>query len=209
MSNLPPPPPPPPPGAPAPGPRPGSGQPSDPYGSPYGTIGSPPPFDSPYRTSTVAPPPPVERVNTPSVGRGILFGLGAGIVGGLLWYLIVAGTKRQFLYGAAILGLFIGWAVVKGAATAGPIPAVIGALIALITVVISYYYIDRYLFIKGAEDAGFALDFPLFPGFNDFKLVLREGFKAEKSQYLFSGIAVAAAALVGFTGGNAGVRRRR
>ena len=203
MSNIPPPPPPTntPTNTPADLPEPPSYAAQPPYEpAPYQPV-----YDPSYDTSGA----PVEQVNRPSLGRGILFGIGAGIVGGLAWYLIVAGTKRQFLYGAAVLGLFVGWAVVKGAGQAGAPTAIAATLIALITVVVAYYYIDRYLMIVGAEDAGISLNIPLLPGFSDFKEVLKFGFREEKSQWLFSGVAVVAAALIGATGGRNAAQYRR
>lgn len=150
-----------------------------------------------------------ETIRRTSRGTGVLFGLGAGLVGGLAWYLIVAGSKRQFVYGALILGLFIGWAVVKGAASAGPVSAAIAAAIALGTVVVAYYYIDRYLLVTAAEDQGVRLSIPLLPSPSEFKEVLRIGYREEKAQYMFSAIAVVAAGAIGFTGGRGAARPRR
>lgn len=167
--------------------------------------------------STIPPPPPSQippppgaapgqptqptRELQPSLAKGALYGVAAAVVGGLVWYLLVAGTKRQFVYGAAALGLLIGWAVVKGAQREGLPTALIATAIAALTVIVTYFYIDRYLIIKELEEAGQLIDISLFPSWTEFTDVLSAGFKAEKSQYLFGIISVLAAAILGFTGG--------
>lgn len=156
---------------------------------------------------SLAPPPPGPTAELrPSLGKGALFGLLAAMAGGVVWFLLVVGTKRHILYGAIALGLLIGWAVVKGSQRSGPTPALIAALIAAATVIVSYYYIDRALFIRDAASVDGALDLPLFPTWTEFKAVLKAGFEAEGSQYLFSIVAVAAAAFLGFSGGSRRVR---
>ena len=109
-------------------------------------------------------------------------------------------TDRQIVYLAIVLGVFIGAAVSWGSGKAGVSVAAIAAVIAAASVVASYYYIDRHLLIEGAKSFGFDIDIPLLPGYEDLKEVLRIGFEAEGSQYLYSLLCVGAAGFFGFRG---------
>lgn len=160
----------------------------------------------PYRPPMATPIPagmgatmPSTRLGANAV-RGLLAALGAGLVGGLVWYGIVVTTERQIYYLAVILGLFIGYAASWGSGRGGAGTMILAAVVALITVVASYYYIDRYFLIQAFEGQGFSVDIPLLPGYSMAKDVLRTGFETEGSQYLFCVLCVAAAGFFGFKG---------
>jgi len=142
---------------------------------------------------------PSTRLGT-SVVRGLLAALGAGLVGGLMWYGIVVTTGRQIYYLAVILGLCIGYAASWGSGRGGAGTMLLAAAVALVTVVASYYYIDRHLIIEGLESLGYSVDIPLLPSVSEAKQILRAGFEEEGSQYLFCVLCVAAAGLFGFKG---------
>ena len=136
----------------------------------------------------------------PSIFRAILCGIAGAIVGAAVWYALVVFTERQFVYAAIGLGLAIGYSVSWGAAKGGAATAVISAIIAGFAVVGAYYYITRHLIIAGGEELGIAYDIPLLPTFDELKIILRIGFEEDGSQYLYSGLCVAAAAFFGFKG---------
>ncbi len=124
----------------------------------------------------------------------MLCGLGAAVVGGLAWYLVVVGSKRQIAVGALLVGAFIGFAVARGARRGGPIAALIAAVIAAVAAVVSYFYIDRYFLVRAFQSAQGTASIDLLPDWSTFTEVLRLGFDAEGSQYLFSLLAVVGAA---------------
>jgi hypothetical protein len=194
-----------------------SGQ-SLPQPPPPGGFGGQPPYQPPFQSTPIGQPvgqPPVgygprntitetavpqAGVLGPSVSRGILCGLGAALVGGAVWYLIVTVTDSQIYYLAIILGLFIGYAVSWGTGKGGPVTALISAAIGAIAVVAAYYYIDRHFMIEGLESAGYIAEIPLIPSYQDLKDVLRLGFEAEGSQYAFCALCIGAAGFFGFKG---------
>lgn len=136
----------------------------------------------------------------PSVSRGILCGLGAAVLGGTVWYFVVTLAERQVAYLAIALGLFIGYAVSWGAGKGGPVTAAISALIAAVGVVAAYFYIGRYFFIEVGEAAGYIVDLPLIPSYDEMKAVLRVTFEEQSSQYLYCALCVGAAGFFGFKG---------
>jgi len=146
----------------------------------------------------------------PSLSRGLLFGLLAAAAGGAVWFGFVVATNRQSFYIAVILGMFIGYAVSLGFGKGGVATAAISAVIGAVSVVLAYYYIDRYLIIKAIEDqGGRARSLSLIPTYTDLKDVLKLGFDAEGSQYLYSALCVGAAAIFGFKGVQSSQRFRR
>lgn len=176
---------------PAPGPFGGPAPTSTPIGQPVGYA---------LPSSVTQTPVPQSGVLGPSVSRGILCGLGAALVGGAVWYAIVTATDRQIYYLAIILGLFIGYAVSWGAGKGGPVTAGISLVIAAVGVIGTYYYIDRHFLIQGGQDAGYIVEIPLIPSYQELKDILRIGFEAEGTQYVFCALCIGAAGFFGFKG---------
>lgn len=160
----------------------------------------PPPTGFTVRTPVAETPVAQQGALGPSPSRGILCGLAAALSGGAVWYGVVVATDRQIAYLAIVLGVFIGAAVSWGSGKAGISVAAISAVIAAASVIASYYYIDRHALIEGGKSFGFDIEIPLLPSFEDLKEVLRIGFEAEGSQYLYSLLCVAAAGFFGFKG---------
>jgi hypothetical protein len=101
--------------------------------------------------------------------------------------------ERQVYYLAVLLGFAIGAAVTRGAERGGAAPAVIAAPITLVTILVSYFYIDRWFIVKGAAEQGYTTTLGLWPRYDQVREVLRAGFEAEPSQYLFCLLAVGGA----------------
>ncbi len=146
------------------------------------------------------PPTAQTGLLEPSIFRSLLCGIGGAVAGAVAWYALVVVTDRQFVYMAVGLGLAIGYSVSWGAAKGGAVQAVLSAIIAALAVVGAYYYINRHLIIASGEALGISYDIPLIPTFDELKIVLRVGYEADGSQYVFSGLCVAAAAFLGFKG---------
>ena len=51
---------------------------------------------------------------TPNYPNGIALGIGAALLGGIVWGLVAYGLNRIFLWGAILIGYVISWCVVKG-----------------------------------------------------------------------------------------------
>ena len=131
------------------------------------------------------------------VDRAVGFGLVGALVAGAAWYGIVVLTDRQFVYLAIAFGFVIGYAVVTGAGKAGVSTSIIAVVITALGIVMSYYFIDRHIIVEALDAQGGYEPVPLFGSFNQVKEIVRLGFDAEKSQYLYSLVAVVAAGWVG------------
>ena len=167
---------------------------------------APPPYGTQLPTISQ---PSVSPTLGASLVRGALAALAAGAVAGLLWFGIVAFTERQIYYLAVILGFVIGAAASWGAGRGGISVASISAVLALVTVVLSYFYIDRWFIVKGLSEAGYSSTLGLWPRYDQVKDVLDIGFDAEPSQYLFCVLAVGGAIWAGATGVAADYKRKR
>jgi hypothetical protein len=133
-------------------------------------------------------------------GRAAIFGLAAAVLGAVVWYLVVAFTQRQFVVLALGVGILIGVGTLKGARHPGPSIALLAGVIAVVAMFFAHYFIDRHFLIKGLEAEGARGHLDLWLGFHDAWTLVRIGAKAEPSQYLFSVLAIGAAAFTGFKG---------
>ncbi len=173
-------------------------------------VGSVPPLPPPTPTYTQPshPKTAIDAVQAnqrmmarPNMLRGLVFGLVAALVGGVVWYLVTAYSNRQFAYLAVILGIAVGTASALGARKAGVPVAAMAAVIALVGAVGSYYFVDRHFIIEGFKDEfGQDPEIPLFGSIDQVRKVLKAGYEAEGSQYLFTLLAGGAAAFAGFKG---------
>lgn len=161
-------------------------------------IGGPPSHDGPPGYQ------PYNRVTMETSSRtlisGVLLGLLAAAVGGAVWYGVVVLAERQITYLAIALGVLIGLAVTWGSGRRGASTMVASAVIALLAVITSYYFITRYFIIDGGKEVGVEFDIPIIPSFQVFKEVLRLGFEAASSQYLYCAMCIGSAAYMGFKG---------
>jgi hypothetical protein len=127
---------------------------------------------------------------------GVVYGLIAAAVSGLVWYLVVSTTNRQFLFLAIAMGFIVGSAVAIGSGRSRVVNAVIAVVIALVGMFASYYFIDRHILIK---QLGSQARVPLWDSFKFARLLVKAGFDADGSQIVFTLIAVVLAGAVGYT----------
>jgi hypothetical protein len=151
---------------------------------------------------TSQPMPPVPSNPIAAGGNyvmGILYGVAAAAAIGLVWYLVVAFTNRQFVVLALAMGAIPGAAVAIGSKRTGVVSGVLAAVIALIGILVSYYFIDRHIIVEGL---GSGAKVPLWDSFEFARELVKAGFDADKSQYLFTFAAIVVAGWVGFNGLN-------
>jgi hypothetical protein len=142
-----------------------------------------------------------KMMSRPNMLRGTVFGLIAAGVGGLVWYVVTAYSDRQFAYLAILLGVAVGAASAAGARKTGIPVAAMAAVIALAGAVASYYFVDRHFILEGLKaQFGQDADLPLFGGVDQVREVLKAGYEAEGSQYVFTLLAGGAAAFGGYRG---------
>lgn len=156
-----------------------------------------PPSTATWGVGPAGPPLPAANhpAGAPPAGRtrladGVLVGVAAAAVAGVLWWASVAFTERQFVYGAIIVGLIVGQGVLLGARRGGVAPALVAGIATLAALVVAEYFIQRSLAVSQAD-----VDVPLWMGFQTAKTVVREGVKEEPATGLFWLLAVGAAVL--------------
>lgn len=70
----------------------------------------------------------------PNYVNGLVLGIGAALVGGLVWGLIAYFLHYIFLYGAILIGYFVAWAVIKGTGKITPAGQISIALLTVASV---------------------------------------------------------------------------
>lgn len=115
----------------------------------------------PDPSASARPTSYVSVQRSPRLLDGLLVGLAAAAVGGLLWWGAVAFTERQFVYGAILVGWIVGQGVLVGSRKGGPIPALMGLASTLVALVVAEYFIQRSLAISQ-----FGLDLELWLGWS-------------------------------------------
>ena len=121
---------------------------------------------------------------------GALVGVAMAALAGVGWWAVVALTKTQFVYGALVVGVVVGQAVLIGARKGGSGPAVVAGLACLTSLAVAEYFIQRSLAIQSLE-----ADLPLWQGFATAFDVVRSSLQAEPLTGVFWAIAVLAAAV--------------
>ena len=121
-----------------------------------------------------------------NLSMGILAGLGAAIVGALLWALITSAVKYQIGYMAIGVGFMVGLSVRFGGKGMDPIYGVVGAILALLGCILGNYMALVFIVADTVDTSGFSLLFQMPPS-----LVL-EGMMetASTMDVLFYGIAI-------------------
>lgn len=118
-----------------------------------------------------------EETLNPNLGGALLGGVLGGILGGFIWYIFVVTTQREIGYLAIGVGYLIGFATFFGAGKKkGKSIQNISALITLMTIFISEYFIFMHFFkeelIKevGIDKATLAMNKINITPFNSFFL---------------------------------------
>ena len=87
----------------------------------------------PAPSAVPAPAAPAAAAVTQPTRAGLAFiaGLGAAVVGAVLWALITVTTKYQIGFMAVGVGLLVGWTVQRTGRSGAPVLGVLGAALAL------------------------------------------------------------------------------
>jgi hypothetical protein len=124
---------------------------------------------------------------------GALFiGVVAALLAGAAWFGIVVATKYEVGFLAMGLGWVVGMAVMFGSGKKRGAPLqIIGAVITLVTMIGSEYFILRYLILQELIKEGYDVaQAPLFLGISETIDLMVEYIKAEPTTLLFWVIAV-------------------
>ena len=135
-----------------------------------------------------------------SLQRGVVFGLAAGVVGGIAWYLVVLGTTSMTTYLIPALGVGVAYGVHRGMHRAGRAAAVVSVLVTAITVVLSLYYVERHLVVTWFSDSGDSAHIPIVPYFDWVLEVLRHAYRKGPAPAIYSVLALVAGGWFGFQG---------
>lgn len=136
----------------------------------------------------------------PSLRRGVVCGLAAGVGAGLVWYLVVLGTTSMQTYLIPAFGVVVAYGVYFGARSAGGASAAISVAVTLLTLMLSMYYVERHLVIRLFAENGDALEIPLVPYLDWLVEVLRHAFTKSVSPPVYSALALVAAGWYGYQG---------
>lgn len=98
---------------------------------------------------------------------GLLTGLAAAGIGGVLWWAFASNVQFELWQPlAVVIGLLVGQGVLVGTRRGGIGPALLALACSSLAVVVAVYFIDRSLTIDGIEAAGRTADLPLWQGFS-------------------------------------------
>ena len=131
--------------------------------------GSQAPWSNP--TTSTAPEPAGSLVVKTRVLDGILTGLAAATLAGVLWWAAVWAigsndpTFDQWHIGSIVVGFIVGQGVLLGSRRGGLVSGLLALLFTLVAVLVAVYFIDRSLTIAIFEDRGRTSDVSLWLGF--------------------------------------------
>lgn len=135
-----------------------------------------------------------------SLRRGVLFGVGAGLLAGLAWFLIVIGTHSTQAYLIPLFGVVVAYGVYAGMRRPGGRAAVIAIAITAVTLIIGMFYVERHLLVKLFSDNGDELHIPLAPYLDWVVAVVRHAMGKSVSVPVYSVLALVAAGWFGHQG---------
>ena len=135
-----------------------------------------------------------------SLRRGVLFGVGAGLLAGLAWFLIVIGTHSTQAYLIPLFGVVVAFGVHAGMRRPGGQAAVVAVAITAVTLIIGIFYVERHLLVKLFSDNGDALHIPLAPYLDWVAAVVRHAMGKSLSVPVYSVLALVAAGWFGYQG---------
>lgn len=135
-----------------------------------------------------------------SLRRGVLFGVGAGLLAGLAWFLIVIGTHSTQAYLIPLFGVVVAYGVYAGMRRPGLRAATIAIAITAASLVIAMFYVERHLLVKLFSDNDDALRIPLVPYLDWVVVVVRHAMSKSLSMPVYSLLALIAAGWFGHQG---------
>lgn len=135
-----------------------------------------------------------------STRRGVLFGVGAGLLAGLVWNLIVVGTHSAQTYLIPLFGVVVAYGLYAGMRRPGRQAAAIAVAITAATLLLATFYVERHLLVKVFSDNGDAIDIPLVPYLDWVVAVLLHAMTKSPSAPIYSLLALVAAGWFGHQG---------
>ncbi len=131
---------------------------------------------------------------------GVLFAVGAAIVVGGLYFLFVTLLKLQSFYVSIGVGAAIGAAYLTGSGKGSKRGGIISAVLVVITLAVTQYFIDRKFLIDALEREGSQYVVPLWMGVDITKRVMKATFDRNQIRVLFYVLAVGAGYMLGANG---------
>ena len=126
----------------------------------------------------------------PNLLGAALFGLGAAVIGCLVWYGVVVVTNYQLGIIAVGIGWLVAQAVILGSGRKrGPALQAISVVITLLAMVASEYLIVRHFLVEALTEEGYT-GFRLLLPLGDMLTIVVEGIKADLLTLLFWAIAL-------------------
>lgn len=132
--------------------------------------------------------------------RGVLFGVGSGVLAGLAWFLIVIGTHSIQAYLIPLFGVVVAYGVYAGMRRPGRRAAAITIAITAVTLVLALFYVERHLLVKLFSDNDDALHIPLAPYLDWVVAVVRHAMSKSLAIVVYSLLALVAAGWFGHQG---------
>jgi hypothetical protein len=131
---------------------------------------------------------------------GAVFGLGAGLAAGALWFLVVVGTTTMTTYLVPAIGFGVAYGVYMGAHRPGRRAAVVAVLITVVATAFALYYVERYLVISWFSEHHDTKHIPLVPYLDWMRVVIGHAFGKGPAVLIYSVLAVAVAGWFGLRG---------
>ena len=140
--------------------------------------------------TAAAPPEGAPVIIRTRVFDGILTGLAAATVGGVLWWGLayaLAKSQPDFEYwhlGSAIVGIIVGFGVLIGSRRGGLVSGILALVFSTAAVLVTVYFIDRSQTILALTDAGRSSDVALWQGVSGFTDVWRGWWEFDQTRPL-------------------------
>lgn len=121
---------------------------------------------------------------------GLLTGLAASAIAGLLWWGVVIGLAEKgteldlWHLGAILVGLIVGQGVLTGSRKGGAVSGLIALVLTAATVAVTVYFIDRSQTVIALSDAGRSSDVPLWDGLSAVTDVYRGWWDFDQTRVL-------------------------
>lgn len=128
----------------------------------------------PGPTTATVPPSGASLVVKTRVFDGLLTGLAAATIAGVLWWAgataLAANTDvQQWHIGSILVGLLVGQGVLIGSRRGGLVSGLLALVLSAAAALVTVYFIDRSIGIIALQDAGRSSDVPLWMGWSNAK----------------------------------------
>ena len=134
-----------------------------------------------------------------SLRRGVLFGCVAGVLAGVVWYLVVLGTSSTQAYLIPAFGVAVAYAVNRGMRR-GSEAAAVSVLITAVALTFAMFYVERHLLQNYFHENHDAIHIPLAPYLDWVASVVSHALHKSPSPPVYSILALVAAGWFGRQG---------